>query len=288
MLARVIGEDVALVTGLGERLGAVEADRGQIEQVLMNLVVNARDAMPGGGTLTIETLDAEVDEAAAEKLGGIAPGPYVALTVRDTGTGMDPATLAQIFEPFFTTKGTGQGTGLGLATVYGIVKQAGGGIAVKSAPGRGTTFSIYLARTEAVASSGRREEARGTAAPEGTETILVVEDQERLREVLGVVLRGFGYEVLAAHDADEALRIAREHEGPIHLLLTDVVMPRTSGPMLAERIRAILPAIKVVFMSGYTADAMELHGGFERGAALLQKPFRPDELGRVLREALTG
>jgi signal transduction histidine kinase/ActR/RegA family two-component response regulator len=287
MLARVIGEDIALVTKLADRLGAVEADRGQIEQVLMNLVVNARDAMPGGGTLTIETRDAEVDEAMADKLGGIAPGPYVTLTVRDTGTGMDEATLAHIFDPFFTTKGMGKGTGLGLATVYGIVKQAGGGIGVQSAPGKGTTFTIYLARTEATVPSGR-EEARGVTATDGTETILVVEDQERLRDVLGVVLRGFGYEVLAAHDAEDALRIAAQHPGPIHLLLTDVVMPRTSGPMLAERIRAILPSIKVVFMSGYTADAMEQHGGFERGAALLQKPFRPDELGRVLREALGG
>ncbi|MFT3764273.1 MAG: ATP-binding protein [Minicystis sp.] len=287
MLARVIGEDVVLVTRLEGKLGAVEADRGQIEQVLMNLVVNARDAMPGGGTLTIETGNEDVDEARADKLGGLEPGPYVALTVRDTGTGMDEETLAHIFDPFFTTKGMGKGTGLGLATVYGIVKQAGGGIAVRSTPGKGTTFSIYLARSEGVVPSNRKEAPRSDA-PEGTETVLVVEDQERLREVLGVVLRGFGYEVIAARDAEDALRLATSHDGPIDLLLTDVVMPKTSGPMLAERIRAVRPGIGVLFMSGYTADAMEQHGGTKQGAALLQKPFRPDELGRAIRAALAA
>jgi CheY-like chemotaxis protein len=198
---------------------------------------------------------------------------------------MDEATLAQIFDPFFTTKGLGKGTGLGLATVYGIVKQAGGGLAVHSAPGKGTEFSIYLARSDAQVPSARKDPPR-VDAPEGTETILVVEDQERLRDVLGLVLRGFGYEVIAAHDADDALRLAREHEGPLDLLLTDVVMPRTSGPLLAERIQAVRPGIGVLFMSGYTADAMEQHGGFRRGAALLQKPFRPDELGRAVRAVL--
>jgi CheY-like chemotaxis protein len=286
MLARVIGEDVHLVTHLASELGAVEADRGQIEQVIMNLVVNARDAMPGGGTLTIETRDDAIDEARAQRLGGIAPGRYVALTVRDTGVGMDDATLAQIFDPFFTTKGLGKGTGLGLATVYGIVKQAGGGIAVDSTPGQGTQFTIYLARTDAVVRVAR-EEPPGPESHEGTETILVVEDQERLREVLGVVLRGFGYHIIAARDAEHALRVAQEHDGPIDLLLTDVVMPRTSGPMLAERVRALRPRIEVLFMSGYTADAMEHHGAFQRGAALLQKPFRPDELARAVRAALS-
>ena len=287
MLARVIGEDVLLVTRLAADLGAVEADRGQIEQVLMNLVVNARDAMPGGGTLTIETKNAVVDAKEAETLGGISPGLHVTLTVRDTGSGMDPATLAQIFDPFFTTKGLGKGTGLGLATVYGIVKQAGGGISVQSIEGKGTTFTIYLARSEAAVPSGR-EEPIGPEAPEGTETILVVEDQPRLREVLAVVLRGFGYNVIAASGAEEALRLAAEESGPIDLLLTDVVMPRTSGPLLAEQIRATRPAIKVVFMSGYTADAMEPHGGLTSDAPLLAKPFRPDALGRALRAALGG
>ena len=287
MLARVIGEDVLLVTRLAGDLGAVEADRGQVEQVLMNLVVNARDAMPSGGTLTIETQNVDVDADRAEAIGGIDEGPYVGLTVRDTGAGMDEATLAQIFEPFFTTKGLGQGTGLGLATVYGIVKQAGGGIDVKSTPGKGTTFSIYLARREATAPP-RREEPRGVEAPEGTETVLVVEDQERLREVLGVVLRGFGYRVIAARDADDALRLSAEEAGPIQLLLTDVVMPRVSGPVLAQRIRESRPGIKVVFMSGFAADAMEQHGRLVQGASLLAKPFRPDDLGRALRAALGG
>jgi signal transduction histidine kinase len=279
MLGRVIGEDVTLVTRLAVGLGAVEADRGQIEQVIMNLVVNARDAMPGGGTLTIETGNVEVAADAALHLGGIEPGSYVRLAVRDTGTGMDAATVAQIFDPFFTTKGLGKGTGLGLATVYGIVKQAAGGIAVESAPGKGTQLSIYLARSSEPVVPSIREDHR-TPVPEGHETILVVEDQERLRDVIGVVLRGLGYRVIAAHDADDALRLAGE-EGGIDLLLTDVIMPKTSGPVLADRIRAARPGVKVLFMSGYTADVIDL-----RGAALLPKPFRPDDLGRAVRAVL--
>jgi signal transduction histidine kinase len=291
MLDRVIGEDVVLVTRLAEDLGAVEADRGQIEQVLMNLVVNARDAMPGGGTLTIETLDEDLDAARAAEL-GVPAGPYVTLVVGDTGSGMDAETLAHIFEPFFTTKATGQGTGLGLSTVYGIVKQAGGAITVKSAPGQGTRFSIHVPRVapsarpaeeESAASEDPRSSGRGAARP-AAETLLVVEDQERLRDAIGVVLDGLGYEVLAAKDADDALRIAEQHAGPIHLVLTDVVMPRTSGPLLAERIRDKRPDVRILFMSGYPADALSRHGAAE--APLLSKPFGPDELARAVRAAL--
>jgi signal transduction histidine kinase/CheY-like chemotaxis protein len=290
MLSRVIGEDVLLVTRLVDDLGTVEADRGQLEQVLMNLVVNARDAMPGGGTLTIATENEEIDEARADELGGIGAGRCVVLRVRDTGTGMDAETVSHIFDPFFTTKGIAhgpQGTGLGLATVYGIVKQSGGGIAVTSAPGQGTELAIYLPRSESAASLPP-EAPKDTGSLEGTETILVVEDQPRLRDVLVVVLRGFGYQVLAAVDAADAVRLAEEHPGPIELLLTDVVMPRTSGPQLAARIRSIRAGIQVLFMSGYTADAMVAHGGAGERTALLQKPFGPDELGRAVRTALSG
>jgi signal transduction histidine kinase/ActR/RegA family two-component response regulator len=302
MLSRLIGDDVLLVTRLAPGLGAVVADRGQLEQVLMNLVVNARDAMPGGGTLTLSTADVEIDAARAAELGGVTAGPYVVLGVRDTGIGMDEETLAHIYDPFFTTKGplsmvprsgrssgggAVQGTGLGLATVYGIVQQAGGAIAVTSAMGQGTEFFIYLPRTDA-APSGRRSEGEGAGATHGSETILVVEDQERLREAIAVVLQGFGYEVLAARDAIEAERFADVRQGPIDLLLTDVVMPRTSGPVLAERLRILRPGIRVLFMSGYAADVMRDHPGLQGGAALLAKPFRPDELGRAVRQALSS
>jgi two-component system, cell cycle sensor histidine kinase and response regulator CckA len=282
MLDRLIGEDVALVTKLVDPIGAVQADRGQIEQVLMNLVVNARDAMPAGGTLTIETGDEALDEARAADL-GVPAGPYVTLVVRDTGSGMDEATLAHIFDPFFTTKATGQGTGLGLSTVYGIVKQSGGAIAVTSTLGHGSRFTIHLPR---VAPSVPPPEPAGAraAAESGSETLLVVEDQERLRDAISVVLEGFGYEVMAAKDAEDALRIAEQHPGPIHLLLTDVVMPRTSGPQLARRVRAKRPGIKVLFMSGYAADALPDHGGAT--APLLPKPFGPDDLARAIRAAL--
>jgi two-component system cell cycle sensor histidine kinase/response regulator CckA len=282
MLDRLIGEDVVLVTRLAGTLGAVEADRGQIEQVLMNLVVNARDAMPAGGTLTIETMDEAMDEARAAEL-GVKAGPYVTLVVRDTGAGMDAATLAHIFDPFFTTKATGQGTGLGLSTVYGIVKQGGGAVAVTSALGQGSRFAVHLPRAAGAARPSAPPGA-GAVAEAGSETLLVVEDQERLRNAIVVVLQGFGYEVLVAKDADDALRIAGEHPGPIHLLLTDVVMPRTSGPRLAERVRAKRAQIKVLFMSGYAAEALPEHGGAT--APLLPKPFGPDELARAVRAAL--
>jgi signal transduction histidine kinase len=282
MLDRLIGEDIVLVTKLADPIGAVEADRGQIEQVLMNLVVNARDAMPAGGTLTIETGDDALDEARAAEI-GLPAGPYVTLVVRDTGSGMDEATLAHIFDPFFTTKATGQGTGLGLSTVYGIVKQSGGAVAVTSVLGEGSRFTIHLPRVAPSVRPPEPPDARA-AVVTGSETLLVVEDQERLRDAIGVVLEGFGYDVLAAKDADDALRLAEQHPGPIHLLLTDVVMPRTSGPLLAERVREKRPGIKILFMSGYAADALPAHGG--AAGPLLPKPFGPDDLARAIRAAL--
>jgi signal transduction histidine kinase/CheY-like chemotaxis protein len=295
MLERVLGEDVVLETHLGEGLGVVALERSQLEQILMNLVMNARDAMPTGGALTVETRAIAVDAAAvaaiarhASGAGELRPGPHAVLVVRDTGTGMDAATVARIFEPFFTTKEVGKGTGLGLATVYGIVHRAGGAITVTSAPGEGTELSIYLPESRLPEAPPRRAPA-SEPPPEaqvGTGTILVVEDQARLREVIVLVLRGLGYEVLAAGDADAALAVAATHAGPIDLLLTDVVMPRRSGPALAAEMRALRPGVAVVFMSGYAPDAITRGGALTKDDTLLAKPFGPDELERVVRAAL--
>jgi two-component system, cell cycle sensor histidine kinase and response regulator CckA len=280
MLERVLGEDVVLVTRFAEGLGAVEADRGQLEQVVMNLVVNARDAMPDGGTLAIETAEVDLDAARAAEIGAdLSPGPHVTLAVRDNGTGIPPEVLAHVFDPFFTTKEVGQGTGLGLATVYGIVRQSGGAITVESTPGHGACFTLYLPRA---APAPRLP----TPPPPSPTTVLVVEDQERLRDVIGLVLKSFGYDPLLSRDAADALRLAEEHPGPIHVLLTDVIMPRTSGPLLAKRVRALRPETKVVFMSGYAPDAMTAHGGLAGDAALLQKPFGPEALDEAVRRAL--
>jgi signal transduction histidine kinase len=293
MLGRVIGEEVTVTTRLDEGAGLVEADRGQLEQVVMNLVVNGRDAMPAGGTLTIETARAELDAARATAL-GISPGHYVRLTVADTGTGMDEHVLAHLFDPFFTTKGDSGGTGLGLSTAYGIVRHAGGAIAVDSLPGRGSRFDVYLPRVEAPAVGGR---GAGEARPRhGTETLLLAEDQERLLVVLARALREVGYTVLEAHSPADALRLAREHPGSIDLLLTDVIMPGMRGPDLAARVREVRPAIKVLFMSGYVDNA-RLDGIEQRmgpgphptnpgGAALIAKPFTPDALADKVRELL--
>jgi CheY-like chemotaxis protein len=278
----------------------------------MNLVMNARDAMPKGGTITIETTSVDIDKARAAELrvdgagaGALSPGPHARLRVQDTGVGMDAETIAKIFDPFFTTKVTGQGTGLGLATVYGIVHQSGGAIAVASAPGRGTHLDIYLpclprASSEAGASvlpaavlpAGASFPAAApplcverATTPAAAGTILVVEDQPRLREVIGVVLRELGYDVLVAEDAKAALRITEHHAGPIDLLLTDVVMPQMSGPRLAEILRGLRPEVRVMYMSGYAPDAITGHGGM-RGEPLLAKPFGPDELRDAVRAAL--
>jgi PAS domain S-box-containing protein len=287
MLRRLIGEDIELVTTLKPKLGRVKVDPGQIEQVIMNLAVNARDAMPEGGKLYIETNDVEVDEDYAQSHSNMMPGKYVMLAVTDTGIGMDADTQARIFEPFFTTKGKGQGTGLGLAMVYGIVKQSGGFIWVYSESGQGATFKIYfpVVGEDALAA----EPARASAKPaNGSETILVVEDEDGVRGLVCHTLKTRGYHVLEAQGAEQALKLSEQHGKPIHLLLTDVVMPHTGGKELAKFLSALHPETKVLYMSGYTDDAIVRRGILEEGTAFLQKPFAPDALVRKVREVLRG
>ncbi len=285
LLKRMIGEDIQVVTVLAPQLGTVRADPGQLEQVIMNLAVNARDAMPDAGRLTIETANVEMDEAYLRHHAAGRPGRYVLLAVSDTGVGMDETTKAQIFEPFFTTKEAGKGTGLGLATVYGVIKQSGGFIWVYSEPGHGTTFKIYLPRVD--------EPVQGVAAPEvateslrGVETVLVVEDVAAVRAVARHTLERQGYTVLEASDGAAALRLAAEHPGPIHLVVTDVVMPGMSGRQFAEQLAAARPSLKVLYTSGYTDDAIVRHGVLQAGVKFLQKPFTPDALARKVREVL--
>ncbi len=285
MLRRLIGEDIELVTVCKEGLGRVKADPGQLEQVIMNLAVNSRDAMPRGGKLTIETANVELGEAYVRNHAAVNPGRYVMLAVSDTGHGMDAETQARIFEPFFTTKEQGKGTGLGLATVYGIVKQSGGNIWVYSEPGRGATFKIYFPRAEEVAKFVEPPPTRDSA-PRGSETILLVEDEDAVRSLVRALLEPNGYKVLEARQAVEALSICERHKEPIHLLLTDVVMPTMSGRVLAARLAPVRPEMKVLFMSGYTDGAIVNHGVLEAGTAFLQKPFTPDSLGRKVREVL--
>jgi len=285
LLRRLIGEDISLRAALAPSLSCVKADPGQIEQVIMNLAVNARDAMPQGGRLTIETANADLDESYAEERFSVRPGPYVMLAVSDTGSGMDAETQAHIFEPFFTTKGQGKGTGLGLSTVYGIVKQSGGYIWVYSEPGRGTTFKIYLPRVDAQAEALEPHSPRQESL-QGTETILLVEDEERVRRLARTILAGHGYSVLEASNGVEALRIGERHGSAIHLLVTDVVMPEMSGRELAGRLIARHPDMKVLFMSGYTDDTILRHGVLEAGIPFLQKPFTPSTLARKVREML--
>lgn len=285
MLHRMIGEDVELVTELSPNLGKIKADPGQIEQVLMNLVVNSRDAMPEGGRITIQTAPVVFDDRYARTHLGIRPGPYVMLTVSDTGRGMDAETMPHLFEPFFTTKEEGKGTGLGLSIVYGIVKQSGGDIWASSEPGKGTTFQICLPVVEEPA-----EPDAAPAAPnrplEGTETILLAEDEASLRQLISEILRRQGYTVLQAVSGEEALRLCREQPGPIHLFLTDVVMPCMSGRALAERLLALRPALKVMYMSGYAGNAAVCREILESGALFLEKPFMPEVLIRRVREVL--
>jgi signal transduction histidine kinase len=286
MLERLVGEDVELTMLLGSSHGTVCADRGQIEQVVMNLVVNARDALPNGGKLTIQSSDAALDEAYAREHAGVAPGQYVMLAVSDSGIGMDEATQTRIFEPFFTTKEHGKGTGLGLSTVFGIVKRLGGHIWVYSELGHGTTFKLYFPRTEQPDGAPVAPRKSKIPAARGRETILVVEDQEQVRAVASSILRRAGYHVLEAAGPGEALLQCERHPVEIHLLLTDVVMPKMNGRELAERVRAMRSAIKVLFMSGYTDDVVLQHGVLDSRVSFIEKPLTPERLLQKVRKVL--
>ena len=284
MLGRLIGEDVTVVLSLRPDLARIQADRGQMDQIVLNLAVNARDAMPDGGTLTLETANVELDEHDAATHGAtVAPGRYVVLTVSDTGTGMTPEVRARLFEPFFTTKEVGKGTGLGLATVHGIVLRYGGSVSVDSEIGKGTSFRLYFpstAATEAIATAAPRTRSQG-----GTETVLVVEDADGLRELARRLLTRQGYTVLLAANADEALRLFEQHAS-IDALLTDVIMPGASGPELTAQLIRQRPALTVIYMSGYTEDAIVQHGVLKPGIFFLNKPFTSETLGQKIREAL--
>jgi signal transduction histidine kinase/ActR/RegA family two-component response regulator len=285
MLRRLIGEDIDLVTHPSSGLGMVQADPGQIEQVIMNLAVNARDAMPGGGKLTIETGNVELGEEYTALRGDLRPGHYAMLAVSDTGCGMSAEVKARIFEPFYTTKEKGKGTGLGLSTVHGIVKQSEGHIEVYSEPGHGTTFKIYLPRVEA-AEEMTAVAGVTTARLEGTETVLVVEDEMSIRRLIGRSLRARGYRVLEANDGSEAIAHCERRSPRVDLLITDVVMPMMSGPELVLRVTAGCPGLKVLFISGYTDRALIHQGLRHDGSAFLQKPFTPETLARKVRELL--
>jgi signal transduction histidine kinase len=282
MLRRLIGEDLTLDTELADDLGPVRADPGQVEQVLVNLAVNARDAMPDGGRLLIRTGNVDVNDGA-----DLPAGPYALIEVTDTGTGMDAATLARVFEPFFTTKERGKGTGLGLASVYGIVRQSGGHIAVASTPGAGTTFRIYLPRVDAPVDTARAPRVVSVPAP-GIETVLVAEDEQMVRVLIRKVLEQAGYTVLLASGGAEALQLAERHPASIQLLVTDVVMPGMSGRELARRLLELRPETKVLYLSGYADDAVERHGVLDPGTAFMQKPFTPGALASRVREVLGG
>jgi len=284
MLRRLIGEDIELVLVSGSSLGTVKADPGQIEQVIMNLVVNARDAMPKGGRITIETGNAELDGAFGRGHPGARTGPHVFVSLTDTGCGMSPEIQAQVFEPFFTTKEKGKGTGLGLSTVYGIVKQHDGYISLKSAPERGTTFTMYLPRVEAVAD--RENPQLAVPAARGSETVLLVEDDDAARELVHHILTTNGYQVMEEASGPEAQARCARTEGSIHLLLTDVVMPGLSGPELARRLAPERPEMKVLFISGYAVDALGQYGVLDPGTAFLEKPFTAEALTAKVREVL--
>jgi two-component system cell cycle sensor histidine kinase/response regulator CckA len=284
MLQRIVGADVDLISLPTHPLDRVRVDPGSIEQVIMNLVVNARDAMPTGGKLTMETANVVLDEAFVREHTGVKLGPHVMLTVTDTGIGMDQATVARIFEPFFTTKMKGRGTGLGLSTVFGIVQQSGGSIWVTSEEGKGTAFKVYFPCVDAPIDSVRRAET--TTSVRGSETILLVEDDDQVRTVALAILRKNGYVVLEARNAGEALMHSERHPGVIHLLVSDVVMPQVSGPELAKRLAQIRPEMKVLCMSGYTDDSIVRHGVIEGHIAYLQKPLTPDALATKVRKVL--
>ena len=285
MLRRLIGEDLDLEIITDPWPVAVKADPGHLGQIIMNLVVNARDAMPRGGRLTLKTAPVDFTVGRHSRFGLTPPGAYVMLEVRDTGVGMDEATQAHVFEPFFTTKEPGKGTGLGLSTVYGIVKQSGGYLDLESEPGAGSTFTIYLPRLEAVLEPPKVK-IPITASFRGEETVLLVEDEDVLRALLAKFLRLYGYTVLEARHGGEALLICERHQGPIHLMVTDVVMPQMSGRELADRLTPLRPDMKVLYMSGYTEDALVQHGVTDLSASFLQKPFKPIDLARQVHALL--
>jgi len=283
MLQRLIGEDISLALSLAPNTGNVRADPGHIEQAIVNLAVNARDAMPMGGRLSIETGNVTLDEDYARTHMGVTPGDFVMIAVSDSGHGMDAETRRRIFEPFFTTKAKGKGTGLGLATVYGIIKQTGGDIWVYSEPGRGTTFKLYFPRvSEPVSDSLEAETEYSRKA--GSETILVVEDERAVRDLTVRILKQLGYQVLTASSGAEALELSHAHPGHIDLLLTDVVMPNMSGRQLADALLLLRPQTKVLFLSGYTENTVVHHGVLEPGVDFLPKPFSRENLARKLRE----
>jgi PAS domain S-box-containing protein len=285
MLRRIIGEDVDLVTDLAALLGSVKADAGQVEQIILNLTVNARDAMPSGGKVIIETRNIALDEEYVTTHTGVKPGEYVMLAVTDTGVGMDAATIKRIFEPFFTTKEVGKGTGLGLSTVYGIVQQSGGHIWVYSEPKRGTSFKTYFPRSDGAAASSGPRPMKGQIA-NGVGTILLVEDDDAVRVVTARVLRERGYTILEARRPSEARALCKERGSAIDLLLTDIVMPESSGPRLAEELSRSYPEMRVLYMSGYAGAALEHAGWLDDGAAYLEKPFTPGSLADKVKELL--
>jgi CheY-like chemotaxis protein len=285
LLQRLIGENIELRVVLDPALGRVKADSGQLEQIIMNLAVNARDAMPAGGKLTIETSNVEIDEQYAAQHASTLPGPHVMLAVADTGCGMDAKTKAHMFEPFFTTKEFGKGTGLGLATVYGIVKQSGGSVWVYSELGLGSTFKIYLPCVDLVLEIASPSD-KVEKVDRGSQTILIVEDDAALLQVTHRSLEEVGYAILTARSPAEAIHISESHPGPIHLMVTDVIMPGMSGDKLASYLSALRPEMKVLYVSGYTDEAIVHHGVLEPGLAFLQKPFSPRTLSRKVGEVL--
>ncbi|MBL8909312.1 MAG: PAS domain S-box protein [Archangium sp.] len=285
LLRRLIGEDLQLTFALDPAVGRIKADPGQLEQVFMNLAINARDAMPSGGKLTIETRNVDLDAAYAQGHLETQPGPHVMIAVTDTGVGMDKETQARIFEPFFTTKAAGQGTGLGLSTVFGIVKQSGGSIFLYSEPGRGSTFKLYFPRNDEMPTPLPMKRPQQRAV--GNETILLVEDESMLRNLVASILRRAGYQVLTASRPSEALHLAKTHAGNIELLFTDVVMPEMTGKQLADEVVGIRPTIRVLFMSGYTENSIVHHGVLDEGIVFLPKPITPDAVLDKVRTALS-